>query len=219
MLNKSLFAVVLLAGLATPAVADARLKLPIPLTGNVQQDLGLTGDPVADVKTAVNKVAVSLLTSIYDKLHKDGTAAIADANRALLVVNQKLADGSVADPAGASCLAAVIPVMQIITNNAVQGSGVAPVVAAGSTPATPVPAPDVETAITAGTVDGPITVFAKLRVMISALQSDSVKKGCAQLQVETGNTGLSGITGLVAGFVGLKTLTPLAPAALTALGL
>ena len=203
-----------IAGIAL-ALATGSASAGPRLTGNVVKDLGLTGNPVEDVKTTIENVSTKLLQSIYDKLHKDGTAAIADANKALNVANQKLADGTTADPANASCLQALIPVMQIIVNNASASAPAAP----ASAP-TPTAAPgDVEAAITAGTVDGPITVFAKIRVMISALQSPSVSKGCAELQVQTGNTGLTGTANLFAGFLGIKNLAPLAPAALTALGL
>lgn len=218
MLKKISVTALALALSVTPAVAKVRL----PLTGNLQKDLGnlpiplapLTGNPIADVKTAIDTVATALLTKIYDKLKTDGSTAILDANVALQVAGQKLADGSVADQPSVDCLTAVIPVMQVITNNASMGAPT-PAASGASVPTAATP----EAAITSGAIDGPITVFVKLRVVINAISSPGVQKACSVLQVQTGNTGLTGTANVLAGFIGITKLTPLAPAALGALGL
>lgn len=171
----------------------------------------LTGNPVADISSALSGAASSggassadplaaLLQQIYDKLHSTGEAVIADMVKAQAVAAAKFADGTVADQPSNQCLAAVIPVAQLIVENQLVPAGVTAAAPGGTAVA----------AADAGAPDGLITAFVKVRVVVNALQSPSLQSGCAWLQSSLSEGGASGLANILAGFVGLKSLPAIA---------
>jgi hypothetical protein len=144
----------------------------------------------------------TLLQQIYDKLHSDGEKIIADMNKAQSIAAATFSDGTVADEPSKECLAAVIPVAQLIVDNQLVPAGVTPA-ASGSVTG---PATSATAGGTAATPDGIVTVFVKVRVVVNALQSPSLQKGCAWLQSSIGQTGTQGLANILAGLVGLSKL-------------
>jgi hypothetical protein len=188
-------------------MALTNLKAPA-VTGNLAADiktdtdnLGLTL-PAGQGGTSGSSNPIetgfhSLLQQIYDKIKADGEVIIADMQKAQAIAATKLPDGSAADQPSADCLAAFLPVVQLIVENQLVLAGVTP---AASTPgATPVPA----------TPDGVVTAFVKMRVVVNALTSPSVQKGCSWLQQSIQQAGTQGLASVLGGVLGIGKLVPL----------
>lgn len=166
------------------------LKL-IPFCEDPQS--GETAGPTAQTADGFS----NLLQEIYDKIHSQGQAVIADMNKAQTIASQKFSDGTQADAPSANCLAAVIPVAQLIVNNQLVPPGVTPSTGGSS---------GANTTTTPTAPDGPITIFVKTRVIVNALQDPSVQSGCAWLQSSINQAGTSGLANVLAGLVGLTKL-------------
>jgi hypothetical protein len=188
-------------------MALTSLKAPA-VTGNLAADiktdtdnLGLTS-PASQGGTsgAGNSLETgfnNLLQQIYDKIKTDGEVIIADMQKAQAIAATKLPDGSAADQPSADCLAAFLPVVQLIVENQLVLSGVTPAAPAPGQPA-PVTTPD-----------GVVTAFVKMRVVVNALTSPSVQKGCAWLQQSLQQAGTQGLAGVLGGVLGIGKLMPL----------
>jgi hypothetical protein len=146
---------------------------------------------------AGNSSLSTLLQQIYDKLHSDGEAIIADMQKAQAVAATKFADGTVADQPSNQCLAAAIPVAQLIVENQLVPAGVTP--ATGTQPAN-----------SAQTPDGLVTAFVKVRVVVNALQSPSLQSGCSWLQQSLNLAGTQGLAQVLGGILGITKLAPVA---------
>jgi hypothetical protein len=188
-------------------MALTNLKPPA-VTGNLGADiktdvdnLGLTKEASTGAGNATASLGTdlqTLLQQIYDKIKADGDAIIADMQKAQGIASTKLPDGSTADQPSANCLAAFIPVVQLIVDNQL-------VLTTPTTGSAATPAP-VQTA------DGVVTAFVKMRVVINALQSPSVQSGCAWLQQSIQQAGTQGLAGVLGGILGITKLAPLAAA-------
>lgn len=184
-------------------MALTNLKAPA-VTGNLAADiktdtdnLGLTTPASTGGTTATASLGSglqTLLQQIYDKIKADGDAIIADMQKAQGIASTKLPDGSTADQPSANCLAAFIPVVQLIVDN--QLTLTAQPAATG-------------TPVQAQTPDGVVTAFVKMRVVINALQSPSVQSGCAWLQQSIQQAGTMGLASVLGGVLGLTKLAPL----------
>lgn len=172
---------------------------PLKLIPNCKSDAGSTEGPAAQTADGFS----SLLQEIYDKIHSQGEAVIADMTKAQGIAQQKFSDGTEADAASDKCLAAAIPIVQLIVNNQLVPSGVTP---AASGTSSPPPASGTNTASPAATPDGPITIFVKIRVVVNALQSPSLQSGCSWLQSSINQAGTQGLANVLAGLVGLTKL-------------
>jgi hypothetical protein len=186
-------------------MALANLKAPA-VTGNLAADiktdtdnLGLT-QPSAGSSTGttspIEQGFSNLLQQIYDKIKADGELIIADMQKAQSIAATKLPDGSAADQPSADCLAAFIPIVQLIVENQLVLSGV-------NVPATPGQPTPVQTP------DGVVTAFVKMRVVINALTSPSVQKGCSWLQQSIQQAGTQGLATVLGGVLGIGKLMPL----------
>jgi hypothetical protein len=173
---------------------------PLKLIPFCKSESGTTEGPAAQTADGFS----NLLQEIYDKIHSQGQAVIADMQKAQSIAQQKFSDGTEADAPSDKCLAAVIPVTQLIVNNQLVPPGVAPATSGTTTPATGTPAP--APAAPPATPDGPITIFVKTRVIVNALQNPSVQSGCAWLQSSINQAGTSGLANVLAGLVGLTKL-------------
>lgn len=186
----------------------ALTNLKPAVTGDLAKDiatdvdnLGLTKQATAtgtgNASASLGTGLQSLLQNIYDKIKADGDLIIADMQKAQAIASTKLPDGSTADQPSANCLAAFIPVVQLIVDNQLVLPGVAP--AAPATGPAPVQTPD-----------GVVTAFVKMRVVINALQSPSVQSGCAWLQQSIQQAGTMGLASVLGGILGISKLAPLA---------
>jgi hypothetical protein len=173
---------------------------PLKLIAFCKSESGTTEGPTAQTADGFS----NLLQEIYDKIHSQGQAVIADMQKAQSIAEQKFSDGTEADAPSDKCLAAVIPVAQLIVDNQLVPSGVTPAASGTPPPATgtATPAP----AAAPATPDGPITIFVKTRVIVNALQNPSVQSGCAWLQSSINQAGTSGLANVLAGLVGLTKL-------------
>jgi hypothetical protein len=186
---------------SAPAVPQFQLPQlpcdPLKLIPFCKDESGQQAGPTAQTPDDFS----GLLQEIYDKIHSGGTAVIADMQKAQAIAQQKFSDGTEADAPSDKCLAAVIPVAQLIVDNQLVAPGVTPAANGAATPATggATPAP-------AAVPDGPITIFVKMRVIVNALQNPSVQSGCAWLQSSINQAGTTGLANVLAGLVGLTKL-------------
>ena len=169
----------------------------------------LTGDLVKDIRSdleggktsvtgSVPPAVQNILQQIYDKLHAQGQEIIADMQKANALAAQTFSDGTIADGPSNQCLTAFIPVAQLIVNNQIAPEGV--------TPATPLPSTPAATQPTPQTPDGLVTVFVKIRIVVNALNSPSIQKGCAWLKSDLQQVGVQGTANVIGGLMGLTKL-------------
>lgn len=185
------------------ALSAAPLKFCDPLNllpGCKQAD----GTPLSSVPQGTNPLD-TLLQAIYNKLHDGGNLIIDDMNKAQAIASAKFADGTTADAPSAQCLAAAIPVAQLIVNNQLVPPGVTP----SAAPATGSTTGSATTPASAGP-DGIITAFVKVRVVVNALQSPALQSGCSWLQSSLNMAGTQGLASVLGGMVGLTKLGSLA---------
>lgn len=131
-----------------------------------------------------------LLQKIYDKIKAEGQQIIADMQKAQAIAATKLPDGSPADQPSSDCLNALIPIIQLIVNNQIVAQGVTP--AEGTQPKGQESTPD-----------GMITAFVKIRVVMNAITSSSVQKGCSWLQQTIQQAGTQGVANILGGILGV----------------
>lgn len=211
---RALIIALVAALIAMPAMAQQKIGGPVghvldkagvkPLGGQSQGSSEGGGAPASgNAEGALS----GLLQKIYDKIHADGEKLIADMKKAQSVASAKFADGTMADGPSQQCLAAAIPVVQLIVDNQIVPPDVTPAPADG----TPATAP---TAPSATTPDGPVTIFVKIRVVVNALQSQNLQKGCSWLQQNLQQVGTQGLANVFAGLIGAQNLAPILGAAL-----
>lgn len=174
-----------------PAVADAQARRP-QITGNVVEDtqvnLGikkpseavLTGDPIADLHSAIKKGGAKLI------LHLKHQYALAVSPGS---------DGSPIDPIAAPCAKALVPIVDLVVNGPKATTVAAPDMMALSTE---------EQALEANTSepDGMIVQIEKLRILRIAVQGQALTIACGPLvqdEVKQAKNLMGGITSLITG--------------------
>lgn len=136
-LRPSIFSVAIAIFLAAPMIADAQGLKAIAQKNDVNAPGGIVGT------VAPGQEADGLLANLNERI-------LADFKNALALAETKDAAGKQADPIAAPCLAAVIPVLELISKDAVATEG-----------------------------DGVVTKVVKARILRMKLQSQELQIACA----------------------------------------
>lgn len=170
-------------------------NVPLPhVTGNIGADIAADKSDLSKAAAASPLSSIATITdpevSLYNLIQKLGQKFLSDLKSAQAYANAKDASGNPADPLACPCLAALIPVAELVING--------PPVAQG---ATPPPATDA----------GIVTELAKVRIIRLAIQSQTLKTACAPLvqdEIQNIQSFASGLLSLLQG----ATLTGIVPA-------
>lgn len=179
--------------LALPVTAaDAQLRKP-QITGDILKDtqanfgpkpqpgeIALTGDPVADLHTAITKGGAKLI------MHLKHQYALAISPGA---------DGTVVDPIAAPCAKALVPIVDLVVNGPKATTVAAPDPMALS-------ADEQALAANAGEPDGILVQIEKIRILRIAVQGQALTIACGPLvqdEVKQAKNLMGGITSLITG--------------------
>lgn len=186
MQRKIIFALVLLIASASSGYAQTALQnlakrndINNP-SAKPAASLTLTGDPIADLHTAIKQGGAKLI------LHLKQSYALASATNS---------DGAMVDPITAPCTKALVPIVDLVLNG--------PKAAAPGTsdPMALTPA-EVTLAADPSAIDGPLVQIEKLRILRIALQSSQLTISCGpfvQDEVKNAKNLAGGITSLITG--------------------
>lgn len=171
------------------------VKPPLPhVTGNLAADVAADAADLKATAPALSAVTATITqpeVSLYNLIQKLGQKFLADLKSAQSYANAKDANGNLADPLACPCLAALIPVAELVING--------PLVAQGATPP-------------ASGDAGIVTELSKVRIIRLAIQSQALKTACAPLvqdEVQNIQSFSAGLLSLLQG----ATLAGIVPAA------